>query len=115
MNGDQANCNGNFPCGTSTKGKFLDRTTEVGSYAANPWGLYDMHGNVDEWCEDLYADYDLESGQNPINVTRGSDRVLRGGCWYGGPEFCRSAYRDGFDPTFGGNFYGFRLVLGREF
>jgi len=115
LNGDKANCDGNYPCGTSTKGKYLERTTKVGSYDPNPWGLYDMHGNVYEWCEDLKTDYkNLENVRNPINVTQGSLRVLRGGSWYNHARSCRSAYRGDYDPTGRDCYFGFRLVLGRE-
>ncbi|MBR2004143.1 MAG: SUMF1/EgtB/PvdO family nonheme iron enzyme, partial [Thermoguttaceae bacterium] len=80
LNGDKANCDGNNPYGTFAKGKFLRRTTEVGSYDPNGWGLYDMHGNVCEWCEDTFVAYDTSNNvQNPINVTTGSYRVLRSG------------------------------------
>jgi len=116
LNGDKANCEGNYPCGTSTKGKYLARTTEVGSYAPNPWGLYDMHGNVWEWCEDVFASYNtLDNVQNPINVTtEGSRRVLRGGSWNDYAGNCRSAGRAYDGPTRRRDLNGFRLVLGRE-
>ncbi len=116
LNGDKANCDGNYPCGTSTKGEYLGRTTKVRSYGPNPWGLYDMHGNVYEWCEDVYAPYNtLNSVQNSINVTsKGSFRVLRGGSWINNARNCRSADRNSNSPAYRCYDCGFRLVLGRE-
>ena len=114
MNGDKANCDGRLPYGTSTKGAFLGRTTAVGSYEANPWGLYDMHGNVLEWCADWYGDYDAGPQTDPTGPTSGSDRVLRGGCWIYNAEGCRSAFRYGDDPAGRLCDVGFRLVLGRR-
>ena len=114
MNGDKANCDGHYPCGTSTKGAYLRRTTAVGSYDANAWGLYDMHGNVWEWCADWRGDYDAGPQTDPTGPKWGSNRVLRGGSWYGLAEYCRSANRDFNVPTNRGNRCGFRLVLGRK-
>ena len=76
----QANFNGNYPAGRGARGTCLERTTKVGSYPANRLGLYDMHGNVWEWCADLY-----ELG--------GSDRVIRGGAWGSWCYGCRASYR----------------------
>ena len=91
---------------------WLPRTTTVGSYQPNVWGLYDMHGNVWEWCRDWYGSYPTGSVTDPQGPTSGSYRVIRGGCWsyYGG--FCRSAYRYtycGPSSRFGN--LGFRVVL----
>ena len=114
LNGNKANCKGYFPYGTSTKGAYLRRTTAVGSYEANPWGLYDMHGNVGEWCADWRGDYDAGPQTDPTGPTSGRWRVLRGGSWDYDAECCRSAYRDAFDPTDRYFNFGFRLVLGRK-
>ncbi|MBQ2789436.1 MAG: formylglycine-generating enzyme family protein [Thermoguttaceae bacterium] len=112
LNGDQANCNGNFPYGTSTKGEFLMRTTAVGSYEANAWGLYDMHGNVCEWCSDWYGSYVSGAQTDPTGLKWGSYRVLRGGSWGRYAEYCRSARRLNRDPMRRYIDGGFRFVLG---
>ncbi|MBQ8285280.1 MAG: formylglycine-generating enzyme family protein [Thermoguttaceae bacterium] len=114
LNGDKANCNGNHPYGTTTEGAYLGRTTAVGSYDANGWGLRDMHGNVCEWCSDWLGDYASDSQTDPTGPKSGLARILRGGCWFNGAKLCRSAYRNYNDPTNRYYAYGFRLVLGRE-
>jgi formylglycine-generating enzyme required for sulfatase activity len=75
--GSQANTNGELPYGTTTSGVYLHRTTTVGSYEPNAWGLHDMHGNASEWCFDSYNDR-LRGGTDPI-ADSGYQRVLRGG------------------------------------
>src|SRR5690606_17702701 len=70
LNGREENCNGNFPYGAAMKGAYLERTTEVGSYGANRWGLHDMHGNVWELCEDRYGTK-LAGGQDPTGPNDG--------------------------------------------
>ena len=109
LNGDMANCDGNFPCGTTVKGRYLQKTTPVGSYDANPWGFYDMHGNVYEWCADWYWSYSTKSETDPKGPTSGSYRVLRGGCYFYYASSCRSAYRNRASPCNHDSYYGFRL------
>ncbi|QVL34012.1 formylglycine-generating enzyme family protein [Telmatocola sphagniphila] len=101
LNGDKANCNGEYPYGTEAKGENLKRTSRVGMYeskAPHPWGLCDMSGNVFQWCE------------NKFDAT-GSVRDVRGGSWISNAGYCRSAYRNGGDPTDRSNILGFRLAV----
>ena len=111
LNGTQANCDGNNPYGTTKKGPYLEKTSPVGSYPANAWGLYDMHGNVWEWCQDWYGDYPKQSVTDPRGPEVGSICVLRGGGWSFVAAFCRSARRSGFDPSDRISWRGFRLAL----
>jgi formylglycine-generating enzyme required for sulfatase activity len=114
LNGDHANVDGNYPYGTTTKGKYLERTTTVGSYSPNKFGLFDMSGQVWEWCDDVYdsAVYASRKGttKDP-RVTSGSEyRVLRGGSWGINARNARSAYRFRFAPDNRYSYVGFRVV-----
>ncbi len=86
-------------------------THVVGQKRANAWGLYDMHGNVSEWCEDWYGNYTVENEIDPKGSVSGSSRVIRGGCWLSGMDCCRSADRYGYAPEDVKNGIGFRVAL----
>ncbi len=96
--------------------KAIDRRTSVvRRYPANLWGIFDMHGNVWEWCADFYGEYPAEVTRDPFGPTRGTYRVVRGGSWGLGPAWARSASRYAAPPDrpidIGAS--GFRLVVER--
>jgi formylglycine-generating enzyme required for sulfatase activity len=109
----QANFNGLSPYGAGRGGSFLRRTTPVGEYLANKFGLHDMHGNVMEWCSDWYdADYYTKSPkQDPTGPESGKERVTRGGSWSNSGKACRSAVRTKLPPDQSHYGLGFRVVL----
>ena len=112
LNGDKANCDGRRAYGAEEEGAYLEKTSPVGSYGANPWGIFDMHGNVAEWCEDWYAyDYPPGAATDPVGPESGAYRVVRGGGWNYDARLCRSAYRDGDGEDALSYVVGFRLVL----
>jgi formylglycine-generating enzyme required for sulfatase activity len=87
-----------------------NRTTEVGKYEPNAWGLYDMHGNVWEWCWDRYGDYSSGAQTDPTGAVSGDNRMIRGGCWDIDGQYLRSALRGGGIPDSRSYGIGFRLV-----
>jgi formylglycine-generating enzyme required for sulfatase activity len=121
LSSKQANFNGGYPYGGATKGPNLQKTVKVGSYAPNAWGLYDMHGNVWEWCSDWYdPDYYKNSPrEDPPGPPKGVLEtgfknqflaVVRGGCWLEEGRGCRSAYRFRFQPNEVYRLVGFRVA-----
>ena len=88
------------------------KTHPVGLKKPNAWGIYDMHGNVDEWCNDWYGrDISSEGRVDPTGPFNGTGHVLRGGSWYDTPNFCRSSYRLSHTPDDSNNLIGFRIAL----
>ena len=92
-------------------GNSNNQTHPVGEKKANAWGLYDMHGNVWEWCSDWYADYPKGAVSDPVGPREGSFRVIRGGCWGIGAASCRSAFRRRGNPSDRDYYFGFRVAL----
>jgi formylglycine-generating enzyme required for sulfatase activity len=117
----QANFNGAYPYGEAAKGPNLRKTAKVGSYPPNAWGLYDMHGNVAEWCSDWYDPlfYKNSPRENPAGPLKGVlstgykgqfFRVVRGGCWLDEGRGCRAAYRFRLQPSEPYRWVGFRVA-----
>ncbi|MGE5341985.1 MAG: formylglycine-generating enzyme family protein [Candidatus Omnitrophota bacterium] len=106
---EQVNYHGAYPYADGKKGNYREETVDVKFLACNNWGLYEMHGNVWEWCSDWYGDYPIEQATNPKGPDSGADRVLRGGSWFYFGQDLRSALRGRVDPDARDADIGFRL------
>ncbi len=111
---DEANYDGNYPYNSGKKGEYRKQTLPVKTFQRNPWGLYQMHGNVWEWCEDYW--HNNHQGADPNGGARpqreSKDHVCRGGSWLSHGGSLRSACRSGWHV--GSGYYGFRLARGSE-
>ncbi|MDR2617853.1 MAG: formylglycine-generating enzyme family protein [Treponema sp.] len=104
---DQANYDGNFPYNRNPKGTNAAAPVPVMSYPPNPWGIYDMHGNVSEWCWDQYR---ADNNARDLDGSLDSPGVIRGGSWYSEAGFLRSASRSSAAHNAGNGYTGFRVV-----
>jgi formylglycine-generating enzyme required for sulfatase activity len=102
LSGGQINFECNYPYGAGSKGKWLERTAPCGSFteSVNVFGLYDMHGNVWEWCGDWYGEYPRGRVTDPTGPQGGSERVIRGGSWYTYGRGCTAANRGHYVRSF---------------
>jgi formylglycine-generating enzyme required for sulfatase activity len=106
---DQVNFDGHRPYHDGPESRYLRETVAVKSLPCNNWGLYEMHGNLWEWCSDWLGDYQAGTVTDPQGPATGVSRLLRGGCWFSDGRHVRSAHRDGYDPYDRFNFVGLRL------
>jgi formylglycine-generating enzyme required for sulfatase activity/uncharacterized caspase-like protein len=109
---DLANYNGNYTYGQGSKGEYREQTTHVGKFPANPFGLFDMHGNICEWCQDEWHDnYNNAPTDGSAWLNGDDEAILRGGSWLSDPWNCRSADRDWIGRVVRLNNVGFRVVM----
>ena len=110
LTSQDANFYGKMPYGTTEPGEYREKTTPVATFPPNPWGLFDMHGNVYEWCSDWYEESPTTT-KNPSGPASGDGRIIRGGAWDRKSSSCRAAYRYSRDPNRRAHNIGFRVVI----
>ncbi|MHC5850255.1 caspase, EACC1-associated type [Nostoc sp.] len=113
---DLANYDGNYTYGSAPNGEYRKQTTDVGKFPANPFGLFDMHGNIWEWCQDeWHENYNgaPKDGSAWLSDNDNQNRLLRGGSWRLNPRYCRSALRNYYTRVNKGGNVGFRVVVVR--
>jgi formylglycine-generating enzyme required for sulfatase activity len=111
---EQVNYDGNYPYTSGAKGRYRQETVPVASLPPNPWGLYEMHGNVWEWCADHWHDNYQGAPGNGSAWRGAAGRVVRGGSWRSSARFCRSAYRRANVPGYRSGLIGFRCARGQD-
>jgi formylglycine-generating enzyme len=110
--GDDANDLGKYAWHDEPNDKPINkRLHPVGQKLPNAWGLYDMHGNILEWCADWYEEFSPQAQTDPTGPATGKERVIRGGQCEDGPSDCRDAMRGGGGPSDSGPYAGFRVVV----
>jgi formylglycine-generating enzyme required for sulfatase activity len=107
------NYNGNYSYASGAKEEYREETVDVKLLPHNPWGLYQMHGNVHEWCADWFGDYPEGEVIDPVGPDTGGSRVLRGGSWALLGRYVRSASRSFAPPGYRYDSFGFRLARGQ--
>ncbi|WP_432737421.1 formylglycine-generating enzyme family protein [Maridesulfovibrio sp. FT414] len=108
---DQVNYNGHYPYADGPKGEYREASVAVKDFPCNQWGLYQMHGNVREWCADRYDQYPEGSRVDPKGLGSGGLRVLRGGSWIGSGGYARPADRSRVPQDYFSRDFGFRFSL----
>jgi sulfatase modifying factor 1 len=111
LTSEQASFNGEEPYANCAKSEDRNKSLPVGSFPPNAFGLYDMHGNILEWINDWYGEYNVNEKINPKGPEKGTNKIIRGGGWHNAAWECRSAYRGGgLYPGTRGTGIGFRIV-----
>ncbi len=110
LSSEQANFYGKKPYGLKEVGLYREKTTPVKTFPPNSWGLYDMHGNLYEWCTDWYGEK-TTGGLDPTGAATGDGRIIRGGTWNRIANSCRSSYRYSSGPESRSYNIGFRVIL----